>query len=72
MTQQLPRGFESIECFVDEWVLADSRARGEKRQATSMAEVRRFYAAMKAYPMQQLNTCTRIRLKIYRRRVWDC
>ncbi len=42
----LPAGFESAERFVGEWVLADSRARAEKRQACGMSEIRGFYDAM--------------------------
>lgn len=42
----LPQGFESIEKFVSTWVLADSAARSDRRQASSMEEIRSFYDAM--------------------------
>jgi hypothetical protein len=42
----LPQGFEALEPFVGEWVLPDAVARGEKRQSSSIEEIRRFYEAM--------------------------
>lgn len=42
----LPSGFESLEPFVSEWVLADAVARMAKRQRSSMKEIRRFYEAI--------------------------
>ena len=45
-TNRLPAGFESVECLVAEWVLADSNARAAKRQASTMAELQEFYDAM--------------------------
>ncbi len=42
----LPPGFETLEAFVPEWVLADTVARMEKRQSTSIDRIREFYDAM--------------------------
>jgi len=42
----LPGGFESLECFVPEWVLEDTGARSAKRQQSSIAQLRRFYDGM--------------------------
>ncbi|MGR8921314.1 MAG: hypothetical protein ACU85V_16990 [Gammaproteobacteria bacterium] len=41
----LPAAFAALEPFADEWVLADSRARAEKRQASTMDDIRAFYDA---------------------------
>ncbi len=43
---RLPGGFAALECWVDDWVLADSRARAAKRQSTSYADIRAFYDAL--------------------------
>jgi hypothetical protein len=48
MTSQLPQGFSDLECFVGDWVLADSRARSEKRQHSPYADIKVFYDAMLA------------------------
>ena len=42
----LPLGFEHLESHVSEWVLADTRARIEKRRTSSMEQIREFYDAM--------------------------
>lgn len=42
----LPPGFESLEPLIAEWVLPDSVARSDKRQASTIEELRRFYDAM--------------------------
>jgi hypothetical protein len=42
----LPSGFEALEPFVGEWVLPDAVARMNKRQSSTIQEIRRFYAAM--------------------------
>lgn len=42
---QLPRGFEDLEPFV-EWSLATELERSARRQASSMADIQRFYDAM--------------------------
>ncbi|CAN7598844.1 hypothetical protein LJR219_004516 [Phenylobacterium sp. LjRoot219] len=42
----LPKGFEALEPFVADWVLADAVARMSKRQASRMEDIRRFYEAM--------------------------
>jgi hypothetical protein len=42
----LPSGFESLEPFLAEWVLADAGERMAKRQRSSMQEIRRLYDAM--------------------------
>lgn len=39
----LPAGFEALEPFVQDWVLADAAARMAKRQGSSMADIRSFY-----------------------------
>ena len=42
----LPQGFTALECWLDDWVLADSTARHEKRLTTPLADTRAFYDAM--------------------------
>lgn len=42
----LPQGFEALEPVVADWVLPDAVARGEKRQSSSIEEIRHFYEAM--------------------------
>jgi hypothetical protein len=42
----LPKGFKTLEPLVADWVLADSRARLEKRLTTPPAVIRAFYDAM--------------------------
>ncbi|MDE2405787.1 MAG: hypothetical protein KGM17_14055 [Sphingomonadales bacterium] len=44
----LPPGFAGIEPLVADWVLPDAAARMAKRQASGIAELRRFYDAMLA------------------------
>ena len=44
----LPKGFKQLEPWVAEWVLADSRARLEKRISTPANHIRAFYDAMLA------------------------
>ncbi len=44
----LPKGFKPLEPWVAEWVLADSRARLEKRISTPANHIRAFYDAMLA------------------------
>ena len=44
----LPRGFESLEPFVEEWVLPDAAARMAKRQSSDISKVVLFYDAMLA------------------------
>jgi hypothetical protein len=46
VTALLPAGFQALEPFVADWVLADAVARMTKRQSTSIEEIRRFYDAM--------------------------
>lgn len=43
---RLPPGFTALECWLDDWVLADSTARHEKRLTTPLAATRAFYDAM--------------------------
>lgn len=43
---RLPQGFQALECWLDDWVLADSTARHEKRLTTPLAETRAFYDAL--------------------------
>ncbi len=43
----LPQGFQDLEPFLD-WSLATEGERSAKRQASSMIELRAFYAAMLA------------------------
>lgn len=40
---RLPKGFSALECWIDDWVLADSRARSEKRLNSSADALRAFY-----------------------------
>lgn len=42
----LPSGFEALEPFVADWVLADAVARMAKRQASTIEDIRRFYDAI--------------------------
>ena len=42
----LPQGFESLECFVADWVQPDAAHRMAKRQASAIAAIRAFYDAM--------------------------
>ncbi len=54
MTQTLPEGFEALEPFVRDWVLADSAARAQKRQETSIEAIRVFYDAALAHAPRAL------------------
>ena len=45
---RLPAEFASLEHFVDDWVLSDSRARSTKRFGSDYGEVREFYDQMLA------------------------
>ncbi len=42
----LPPGFSVLEPFVADWVLPDATARMAKRQASNIAELKAFYAAV--------------------------
>lgn len=42
----LPEGFESLERLVADWVLPDTVSRMEKRQSSSIEELREFYDAL--------------------------
>ena len=42
----LPQGFASLEPLVADWVLADTRARIEKRRTSTIEQIRAFYDAM--------------------------
>jgi hypothetical protein len=42
----LPEGFETLEPFAADWILPDATARMAKRQASSIADIRRFYDAI--------------------------
>lgn len=43
---KLPAGFEALEPYVADWVLADAVARMAKRQASAIADIRAFYNAI--------------------------
>ena len=43
---RLPKGFASLERWLDDWVLADSSARLDKRMRSSLEELRAFYDGM--------------------------
>jgi len=45
-TSRLPQCFQALECWLDDWVLADSTARHHKRLTTPLAETRAFYDAL--------------------------
>lgn len=45
MNARLPEGFQSLDPWVDRWVLADSEARAQTRQETAMEDIRLFYEA---------------------------
>ena len=44
--QNLPVGFETLEEFVDGWVLPDAVARMTRRQGSSIEDIKRFYDVM--------------------------
>lgn len=46
MSTLLPEGFGTAEGFVGEWALPDAAHRMAKRQATRIADIRRFYDVM--------------------------
>lgn len=46
MSRTLPEGFESLEPFVDAWVLNDTVARMTKRLDSNMPDIKAFYSAM--------------------------
>lgn len=43
---RLPKGFTALERWLDDWVLADSSARLDKRMRSSLDELRAFYDGM--------------------------
>jgi len=43
---RLPKDFSALECWLDDWELADSTARHEKRLTTPLADTRAFYDAL--------------------------
>ncbi len=43
---RLPKGFAALERWLDDWVLADSSARLDKRMRSSLEELRAFYDGM--------------------------
>ena len=45
---KLPPGFEEIEPFVAQWCLRRTQERHERRESSSIDEIRRFYDAMLA------------------------
>ncbi|AIO37940.1 hypothetical protein DM40_5486 [Burkholderia cenocepacia] len=47
-SQRLPKGFESLEPFLDRWNAPTSHARWINRAATPYAEIVAFYEAMSA------------------------
>jgi hypothetical protein len=48
-SSSLPAGFESLEDFISDWVLADAAARMAKRQSSTIDDIRRFYDAVLPY-----------------------
>jgi hypothetical protein len=42
----LPEGFDAVESFISIWVLSDTRARIQRRQASTLDELRAFYTAI--------------------------
>ena len=44
--RQLPKGFKSLEKWIDMWVLPDSQARTDQRHAVDYAEIESFYHDM--------------------------
>jgi hypothetical protein len=46
MEDSVPPGFEAAQPFVAEWVLPDAAARMAHRQASTIADLRRFYETM--------------------------
>ncbi len=42
----LPEGFNDLAIWVDSWVLRDSQARSERRQACTIDQLRAFYDAL--------------------------
>ncbi len=45
-SSSLPRGFESLEAYVADWVLPDAAGRMAKRNRSTIDEIRRFYDAI--------------------------
>ncbi len=46
MTAQLPKGFEALEPFTDDWALATLNERYAKRSKVTAAQLKAFYDAM--------------------------
>ncbi len=63
MSARLPEGFETLEPWVDTWVLPDSAARARKRQTTGIDEIRRFYEALLAEAPRALELLSARRLE---------
>ncbi|MEM7543884.1 MAG: hypothetical protein AAF384_20195 [Pseudomonadota bacterium] len=40
---RVPEEFSALEPFIDEWVLADSTARAEKRRTSAYEDIKAFY-----------------------------
>ena len=62
MSARLPEGFETLEPWVDGWVLPDSAARARKRQTTDIDEIRGFYEAVLAEAPRALELLSTRRL----------
>jgi hypothetical protein len=58
----LPEGFAELERFVADWSLGGESARNEKRLASSLAELREFYAAMIRHMEAILEHLSRLRV----------
>ena len=52
--QKLPKGFEALEGFVEQWMLPDSQARAQKRFSTNREDIKSFYDAMLSLAPQAL------------------
>lgn len=59
----LPKGFESLEPFVDAWALPTEAARTARRHASPMTEINKFYAAMLERLDDALNTLDGVALE---------
>ncbi|MGE3772088.1 MAG: hypothetical protein AB7I32_04130 [Gammaproteobacteria bacterium] len=59
---RLPHGFSALERWLDDWVLADSTARFDKRRTTPLADIRAFYDGVLPHAERALDYLSQRRL----------
>ncbi len=59
---RLPHGFAALEGWLDDWVLADSAARFDKRRTTPLADIRAFYDGVLPHAERALDYLAQRRL----------